>query len=47
MPRAAQATVRTPRCLDNAIDELFSKVNGLKIVEKYSRNLDTQYKYPF
>ena len=32
VPRTAQATVRTPCCLDNAIDELFLKVNGLKIV---------------
>ena len=45
--RIAQATVRTPCCLDNAINELFLKVNSLKIVLKYSRNLDTQQKYPF
>ena len=42
MPRTAQATVRTPCCLDNVIDELFLKINSLKIVYKYSRNLDTQ-----
>ena len=42
VPRTVQATVRTPCCLDNAIDELFLKVNSLKIVSKYSRNLDTQ-----
>ena len=44
VPRAAQATVRTRGCLDNAIDELFLKVNSLKnILEILILNTNTRF----